>query len=42
MNHLKSIFKNLRDTVVLSFIGSIDDKGFPNIRAMLRPRQYDI
>ena len=33
--------KNLIDTVDLSFIGSVDDKGFPNIRAMLKPRQYD-
>jgi len=29
------------DKQKLSFIGSIDDEGFPNIRAMLRPRKRE-
>ncbi len=32
---------NLIDKAVISFLGSLDDEGFPNIKAMLQPRKRD-
>lgn len=39
MRNAEQTIGNLIDSQSVSFIGSIDDDGFPNIRAMLTPRK---
>lgn len=41
MDSFKTFVGNLFDTQNLSFIGSVDKNGFPQIRAMLRPRKRE-
>lgn len=41
MNNKEQFIGKLFDEQNLSFIGSIDENGFPNIRAMLRPRKRE-
>ncbi|HHY28726.1 MAG TPA: pyridoxamine 5'-phosphate oxidase family protein [Desulfitobacterium dehalogenans] len=41
MKDIKQTIGNLIDKQSVSFIGSVDDEGFPNLKAMLPPRKRD-
>lgn len=41
MNYVKELICKLFEEQNLSFIGSVDENGFPQIRAMLRPRKRE-
>lgn len=41
MDNLEQLVGELFETQNLSFIGSVDEDGFPHIRAMLRPRRRE-
>lgn len=41
MNDVEEFVSNLFERQNLSFIGSVDENGFPQIRAMLRPRKRE-
>lgn len=41
MNNDEQFFVDLCLSQSISFIGSVDEQGFPNIRAMLRPRRVE-
>ena len=41
MRQIENTVANMADKLKNAFIGSIDDQGFPNIKAMLQPRKRD-
>ncbi|MGM5630189.1 pyridoxamine 5'-phosphate oxidase family protein [Apibacter raozihei] len=41
MNDIEKLIGDLIDHETLAFIGSIDDEGYPNIKAMLAPRKRE-
>ncbi|MEM5817547.1 MAG: pyridoxamine 5'-phosphate oxidase family protein [Desulfitobacterium hafniense] len=41
MKDIKQTIGNLIDKQNVSFIGSVDEEGFPNLKAMLPPRKRD-
>ena len=41
MRDAEKTLGNMIDKLKTAFIGSIDNEGFPNIKAMLQPRQRE-
>ena len=41
MRDFEKTIGNMADKTKIAFVGSIDEEGFPNIKAMLKPRKRD-